>query len=334
MFQADIMVLTRAKAALAALYADHVKASGALVEQEQDDPPLHVSLRFKRELARPEAIAKQEKFAKERDELERVYDALPEELKRGPMAPVKQRRKYSSDFLEKLKEKHREVRQRARAKRAAKAAGAQDKVKPQSDCFNFSESAQQMPIQQSRGGKNCPSPEGVVKHAELAVLKQNTKPSRLQPPLHLSPHSAHPTNSPMTPLRRAAALQLILGRTFKDLGTLLQAAPGLSFNQTPTLRLALIGDRALGLVLRERLFVELPGITNGEMSRRCQILETNRNLAAVGRRVGLDRFAFRSSEMPPCDKSVADTVEAVIGAAYLEDGITGAAELVAHLGIV
>jgi ribonuclease-3 len=101
-------------------------------------------------------------------------------------------------------------------------------------------------------------------------------------------------------------------------------------------RLEFLGDAVLGLLIAELLYRELPGAQEGEMtSLRGQLTRTE-TLGRLGAAVNLGPFlrlgrgeslsggASRAS-------TLADALEAVIGAAYLDRGLEGARKLVRHV---
>lgn len=101
-------------------------------------------------------------------------------------------------------------------------------------------------------------------------------------------------------------------------------------------RLEFLGDAVLGLLVGELLYRELPGAQEGEMtSLRGQLTRTEtlgRLAAAVelgpflrlGRGESMSGGASRTT-------TLADALEAVIGAAYLDRGLEGARKLVHHV---
>jgi ribonuclease-3 len=101
-------------------------------------------------------------------------------------------------------------------------------------------------------------------------------------------------------------------------------------------RLEFLGDSVLGLVVTDTLFRTHPDLPEGQLAKLRAAVVNARALAGIGR--GLDLGAFlllgRGEETTGGrDKSsiVADTVEAVIGAVYLDRGLDVATELVHRL---
>lgn len=101
-------------------------------------------------------------------------------------------------------------------------------------------------------------------------------------------------------------------------------------------RLEFLGDSVLGLVVTESLFRRHPDLSEGQLAKLRAAVVNMRALAHVGRRLGLGEFVRlgRGEETTGGrDKSsiLADTVEALIGAVYLDHGFASAADLVHRL---
>ncbi len=101
-------------------------------------------------------------------------------------------------------------------------------------------------------------------------------------------------------------------------------------------RLEFLGDSILGQAVTVKLFRENPDLDEGDLAKRRASLVSSVALAEVARRIGLgDHIRLgRGEEMTGGrDKSsiLADTVEAIIGAAYLDRGPDEATALVLRL---
>lgn len=98
-------------------------------------------------------------------------------------------------------------------------------------------------------------------------------------------------------------------------------------------RLEFLGDSVLGLVVANALYRAKPEWREGELTRSLHALVEGRSLAKVAVRFGLGpliRFGRteKASGGPEKPSILADTVEAVIGALYLDGGIEKASEFV------
>jgi ribonuclease III len=101
-------------------------------------------------------------------------------------------------------------------------------------------------------------------------------------------------------------------------------------------RLEFLGDSVLGLVVTDALFHRHPDLTEGQLAKLRAAVVNMRALAQVGRTLELGRYVRlgRGEEATGGrDKSsiLADTVEALIGAVYLDSGLTAASEFVHRL---
>jgi ribonuclease-3 len=101
-------------------------------------------------------------------------------------------------------------------------------------------------------------------------------------------------------------------------------------------RLEFLGDSILGQAVTVKLFTEHPELDEGELAKRRASLVSTVALAEVARAIGLGQYlrVGRGEELTGGrDKSsmLADTVEAIIGAAYLSCGGDEATALVYRL---
>ena len=101
-------------------------------------------------------------------------------------------------------------------------------------------------------------------------------------------------------------------------------------------RLEFLGDSVLGLVVTDALFHRHPELSEGQLAKLRAAVVNMRALADVGRALDLGRYVRlgRGEEATGGrDKSsiLADTVEALIGAVYLDSGLDAASTLVHNL---
>lgn len=101
-------------------------------------------------------------------------------------------------------------------------------------------------------------------------------------------------------------------------------------------RLEFLGDAVLSLVAADELFRRFPDATEGELSRLRVQLVRRETLAAVARELALGDFLrLGSGELKSGgfrrESILADALESIIGAAYLEGGLDCAAALVRRL---
>lgn len=101
-------------------------------------------------------------------------------------------------------------------------------------------------------------------------------------------------------------------------------------------RLEFLGDAVLGLVVTDTLYRRHPDLPEGQLAKLRAAVVNMRALAEVARALGVGEHILlgRGEETSGGrDKSsiLADTLEALIGAVYLEQGIEAGAELVHRL---
>ncbi|HEY7857470.1 MAG TPA: ribonuclease III [Candidatus Nanopelagicales bacterium] len=101
-------------------------------------------------------------------------------------------------------------------------------------------------------------------------------------------------------------------------------------------RLEFLGDSVLGLVVTDTLYRRHPELPEGQLAKLRAAVVNSRALAEVGRGIGLGqhlRLGRGEESTGGRDKSsiVADTVEAVIGAVYLDRGLAQASDLIHRL---
>ena len=131
----------------------------------------------------------------------------------------------------------------------------------------------------------------------------------------------------------------IFGYTFKDEALLKEALTTPAFrmdrpNATDNQRLEFLGDAVLGLLAAERLYTAFPGEAEGTLTIRRTHMVSALALCAAADRLGLVRRLRRNrraSALPPHAKTIADAVEAIIGAAYLDGGFAAARKVFAAL---
>ena len=140
----------------------------------------------------------------------------------------------------------------------------------------------------------------------------------------------------LTP-QEAERLMTVLGHRFAHPALLAQALTHPSYalqsGQEDNQRLEYLGDAVLQLCVTRRLFDRFPGMQEGQLSRRRAKLVCEASLCAAAARFGLgaalrmDRGEAHTGgrEKPSV---LADAMEAVIAAVYLDAGLEAAAALV------
>lgn len=136
---------------------------------------------------------------------------------------------------------------------------------------------------------------------------------------------------PTTPVTR---LEAALGHEFRDLALLERALTHPSARSEcgeSNQRLEFLGDAVIGLVVAQFLFTSYPEYDEGDLTRlRSRVVSTTA-LANWGRRLDLPSHVTlgRGMDRDSLPVSVlADAVEAVVGAAYLDSDLEGVTRLV------
>ena len=95
-------------------------------------------------------------------------------------------------------------------------------------------------------------------------------------------------------------------------------------------RLEFLGDAVLGLMAAERLYAELPREHEGSLTIRRTHMVSAAALCAAAGRFGLAERLRRNKgaePLPENSKTLADAIEAIIGAAYLDGGFAAAKQI-------
>lgn len=128
-------------------------------------------------------------------------------------------------------------------------------------------------------------------------------------------------------------LEAILGHAFADRSLLRRAVTHRSapcaVDGHDYQRLEFLGDRILGAIIAAMVFRDHAQAPEGELSRRYARLVANRTLGAIALELGIDRFVVvgpheRKGGMRRNASILADVIEALIGALYLDAGYAAA----------
>lgn len=100
-------------------------------------------------------------------------------------------------------------------------------------------------------------------------------------------------------------------------------------------RLEFLGDAVLGLIVNEFLYEEFEGKEEGDLTKIKSLLVCGATLARVGDRLGLGEHLFLSRSEAGTggrkrESILADAMEAVIGAIYLDGGLEKAREFISR----
>ncbi len=132
------------------------------------------------------------------------------------------------------------------------------------------------------------------------------------------------------------ALQRKLGHTFRQPALFEQALTHRSFSADHNERLEFLGDSVLNLAVSHLLYGQLSRLPEGDLSRIRANLVKQDTLVMLANELGLSAvLRLGEGELKTGGRQrpsiLADAVEAVIGAVYLDAGYDAAATLVRHL---
>jgi ribonuclease-3 len=137
----------------------------------------------------------------------------------------------------------------------------------------------------------------------------------------------------LPPAEPAATPSLALGYAFRDPALLRQALTHRSYGTPNYERLEFVGDAVLDCVVALALFERFPGTPEGDLSRARAHLVNQETLAQVARRLDLGaalRLGEGELRSGGADRAsiLADALEAVFGAVFLDGGFDAARTVV------
>ena len=127
-----------------------------------------------------------------------------------------------------------------------------------------------------------------------------------------------------------------LGVEFTDPGLLSLAFTHRSYGSANNERLEYLGDAVLSFVVAELLFRRFPDASEGELSRYRASLVSGESLAAIAAGLGLgEQLRLGEGELKSGGQRrgtiLADALEAIFGAVYLDQGLEAARTVAARL---
>ncbi|MFC3122115.1 ribonuclease III [Agaribacter flavus] len=132
---------------------------------------------------------------------------------------------------------------------------------------------------------------------------------------------------------KLVTLQRKIGYVFENQKLILQALTHRSANKSHNERLEFLGDAVLGLIIAEILYQKFPKQPEGKLTRMRASLVNRTTLASIARELSLgEMLKLGSGEMKSGgnrrDSILSDTVEAILGAIYLDSGLAAVQESV------
>ncbi len=127
-----------------------------------------------------------------------------------------------------------------------------------------------------------------------------------------------------------------LNLDFQQIALFEQALTHRSAGSVNNERLEYLGDAVLGMVIANRLYQRFPQASEGQLSRLRSLLVRRQTLAEIGAEIQLSKYlVMGAGELraggQSRDSTLADAVEAILGAVYLELGNDAVESLIDHL---
>jgi ribonuclease III len=135
---------------------------------------------------------------------------------------------------------------------------------------------------------------------------------------------------------RLQILQRDLSYHFQDASLLKLALTHRSAAKLHNQRLEFLGDAALGLVMAQFLYQQLPDSSEGQLSQLRASLVNRQSLAAISRRLSLGSLLVlglgeQKSGGRERESMLSDAMEAVLGAVFLDGGLDACRDVIQHL---
>lgn len=130
-------------------------------------------------------------------------------------------------------------------------------------------------------------------------------------------------------------MKIDIGYEFKDVRLLVRALTHRSASREHNEEIEWFGDSVMDLYVASRLMALMPGARESTLSKRRSEVTCDRAMTELARRAGLDKaLVVGNSVKEVSPRLLADAMEAVIGAAFLDGGFTAVKAIDEHLGLV
>ncbi len=120
-------------------------------------------------------------------------------------------------------------------------------------------------------------------------------------------------------------LQEILRYSFKDKSLLNKALTHKSFSNDNNEKLEFLGDRVLGLIISKKLLEKYPSEKEGIIDKKFANLVNKKTCVDIANKLNLKSYLFLGASHKnlerSVDKIVSDSLEAIVGAIYLDGGL-------------
>ncbi len=126
-------------------------------------------------------------------------------------------------------------------------------------------------------------------------------------------------------IKQKKALEDILDYKFKDKRLLEKALTHKSFSSNNNEKLEFLGDRVLGLVISKKLLEKFPNENEGIIDKKFANLVNKSTCTDIAKKMNLKSYLFLGASHKNLEsfanKIVSDTLEAIVGAIYLDGGL-------------
>ncbi len=121
-------------------------------------------------------------------------------------------------------------------------------------------------------------------------------------------------------------LEIILNYNFKEKSLLHRAITHKSFNnKINNEKLEFLGDRVLGLIISKKLIEKYPNEKEGIIDKKFANLVNKKTCINIANKLNLKKYLYLGSSNKnlerSSDKIVSDSLEAIVGAIYLDGGL-------------
>ena len=127
-------------------------------------------------------------------------------------------------------------------------------------------------------------------------------------------------------------LENILRYNFKDKDLLNKALTHKSFSTSNNEKLEFLGDRVLGLIISKKLLDKYPNEKEGIIDKKFANLVNKKTCVSIAKKLNLKKYLYLGTSHKnlerSADKIVSDSLEALVGAIYLDGGLKSAEKFI------
>jgi len=132
---------------------------------------------------------------------------------------------------------------------------------------------------------------------------------------------------------KISLLEKKIGINFKDKKLLIKSLTHKSFNSSNNYeKLEFLGDRVLGLIISKTLLEIFPEDKEGSLDKKLASLVNRKKCCEISKKLNLENFVItgnaKSKKNKIEDKIISDACEALIGAIYLDQGLSSAEKFI------